>query len=273
MSDFICPQCNTPLDLKEKSFICKSNHTYDISKSGYINLLMSQQVKEKRHGDDKLMVRARRDFLEAGYYDCLLEKFTPMLATYTKSGDMIVDAGCGECWYTDNVYKHLAQKNLSIKILGIDISKNAIDIGAKRNKNIQLAVASVFDIPIKEDSCDIVFSIFAPYSKEEFSRILKKSGILIRIIPLEKHLWSLKKAIYDCPYENVVDALEIEGFELLEKAEIRQTIHLSCNKDIMNLFSMTPYYYKTGKEDQKKLETINELETEIEFGILVYKKN
>ena len=42
--------------------------------------------------------------------------------------------------------------------------------------------------------------------------------------------------------------------------------------DIKNLFLMTPYYYKTSAEDQKKLENLNELITETEFLILVYKK-
>lgn len=44
------------------------------------------------------------------------------------------------------------------------------------------------------------------------------------------------------------------------------------NEDIMNLFRMTPYYYKTGKADQDKLNGINSLETEIEFGIDLLKK-
>ena len=40
----------------------------------------------------------------------------------------------------------------------------------------------------------------------------------------------------------------------------------------MNLFRMTPYYYKTGKSDQEKLYNIDCLETKIEFGIDLMKK-
>ena len=95
---------------------------------------------------------------------------------------------------------------------------------------------------------------------------------MIRAIPLEKHLWSLKAAIYTNPYENEVNPVVPDGFELLEKLEIRETIHLTTHEDIYNVFTMTPYYYKTCAEDQKKLLDLAELETEIEFGILVYGK-
>jgi 23S rRNA (guanine745-N1)-methyltransferase len=35
---------------------------------------------------------------------------------------------------------------------------------------------------------------------------------------------------------------------------------------------MTPYYYKTGAKDQEKLKALAALDTEIEFGIDVYRK-
>jgi 23S rRNA (guanine745-N1)-methyltransferase len=40
----------------------------------------------------------------------------------------------------------------------------------------------------------------------------------------------------------------------------------------MNLFRMTPYFYKTGRDDQQKIENLDYLETETEFGISVYRK-
>ena len=33
---------------------------------------------------------------------------------------------------------------------------------------------------------------------------------------------------------------------------------------------MTPYYYKTGKEDQQKIASLCSLKTQIEFEIRVY---
>lgn len=273
MSNFICPICHSTLEMKEKSLNCVNGHSFDKAKSGYVNLLMTQQTKKKRHGDDKLMVISRKTFLENGYYNVLLGKILEVVEAHAKNNDVILDAGCGEGWYTDNIYSHLMKKLHNVKLVGIDISKSAADYAAKRNKNIQLAVASVFDIPVADNSCDILISTFAPFSVNECKRALRESGLLIKIIPLEKHLWELKKSVYDNPYENVVDNLEIEGFELLEKHEIKDVIHINNNSDILDLFTMTPYYYKTGRDDQEKLNNIEKLDTEIQFAILIYKNN
>lgn len=273
MSNFVCPLCRTALEQEERSFKCLNGHNFDKAKSGYINLLMSQETKKKRHGDDKLMVLARKEFLESGYYNVLLEKLKEVISKYVKNQDVILDAGCGEGWYTDSLLKHLTKQALHVNMIGIDISKCAVDFAAKRNKAIQLAVASIADLPVADDSCDMIISIFAPFLREECERALKEQGLLIKVIPLEKHLWSLKKAVYDIPYENVIENLEIEGFDLIEKHEIKEMIHLSNNHDIISLFAMTPYYYKTGRDDQMKLNAVETLDTEVEFAILVYKNH
>ena len=65
---------------------------------------------------------------------------------------------------------------------------------------------------------------------------------------------------------------ELDDFKLKEIVKVEDKINLSCNEDILNLFSMTPYYYKTSEKDQNKLLLLNSLETEIAFEILVYTK-
>ena len=66
MKGFCCPVCGKTLICKENSLVCENNHCFDKSKSGYVNLLLSQG--KKGHGDDKLMVQARQSFLDKGYY-------------------------------------------------------------------------------------------------------------------------------------------------------------------------------------------------------------
>ena len=48
--------------------------------------------------------------------------------------------------------------------------------------------------------------------------------------------------------------------ELAEEIKICKEIALDNNEDIRNLFKMTPYYYKTGKADQEKLNNLKEKE-------------
>lgn len=272
MSSFICPVCGEELQSNGKSLFCENKHNFDTAKSGYTNLLLSQAKKEKRHGDDKLMVRSRQAFLDMGYYKPLLDILCETVKKYAVTGCRILDAGCGECWYTANIYDYLIKNQIIPEMFGVDISKDALSMGAKRCKAIELAVAGVFNLPVKENSCDILLSLFAPFSVEEFGRVLKKGGVIIKVFPLERHLWSLKALVYDEPYENEVSDTVLNGFELIKKREIRETVHLSCNEDIVNVFTMTPYYYKTSAEDQKKLQSVSSLDTEIEFGIIIYRK-
>lgn len=266
--DFSCPVCGCRLEKDGGSLRCANGHCFDIAKQGYVNLLQSQKSSSKRHGDDKLMVKSRSDFLDKGYYNALADNITGMVGE-TASPDMhLLDLGCGECFYTSRVENAFP----SIIYGGIDISKQALISGSKRNKNISLAVASVFNLPVADEYCDFALTVFAPHSVPEIYRILNKGGYWFRAYPLERHLMGLKSVIYEKPYLNEVDRSVPGGFEMKKYSEIKEKIFVGCNEDIMNLFRMTPYYYKTGKADQDKLNGINSLETEIEFGIDLLKK-
>ena len=272
MTNFICPVCGNELIRNENTYKCIRNHSFDISRKGYVNLLMSQNSKNKQHGDDKLMVRARRDFLNKGYYSRFMEGICETINKYASCGDTILDAGCGEGYYTNNIKKVLLKNNKDADIFAIDISKNALELTNREHKDINRAVASVFKIPMADDSCDILINIFAPFSDEEYKRVIKPCGKLILAIPLENHLMGLKKAVYDKPYKNEVMDYKIDGYEFLEEKKVIYDIFLKTNEDIQNLFMMTPYYYKTSRQDFLKLNNYSSLKTELEFAILVYQK-
>ncbi len=257
---FICPVCRQKLFRVSNSFKCLKGHSFDISKEGYVNLLMDNS-KGKRHGDDRLMVAARKSFLDKGYYSPLKSTITELAG----KGNIILDSGCGEGYYTQDI----AAENT---VCGIDISKDALKYAAKRCKNVEFAVASISDIPLKNSSVDTIINIFAPDSAEEFLRILKPNGSYITAIPMENHLFGLKSAIYDNPYKNPAPQIERQGFMITSSKEIRYSITLESNYDIESLFKMTPYYYKTSKADQQKLSGISKLTTEIEFFVAKYEK-
>ena len=272
MPEFICPVCGYPLHRRDKALKCENGHSYDIARQGYVNLLMSNASSSKRHGDNRTMVRARQHFLGRGYYDALAGRIEDLAVKYSLHNVSLLDAGCGECWYTARVKKALENAGKKVHAAGIDISKSALMAAHSRGGDIKTAVASVFSLPIGDDSCNIVLNVFAPCAEKEFARVLKKGGILIRAIPLEKHLLGLKKAVYDAPYENPPVSPELCGFDIAEICDIKSSITVSPHEDIEALFMMTPYYYKTSAADQAKLKTLNSLETLIEFEVIVYKK-
>lgn len=272
MFGFVCPVCGETLLSDGKSLRCGKGHCYDIARGGYVNLLMSNAPAAKRHGDDAMMIKARHDFLEKGYYLPLRDAICRMITPFLGQSASVLDAGCGDGWYTAALAEHLAQEGIAADILGIDISRDALKAAARRSDEIGLAVASVYKLPVVEKSCSAVLSIFAPLAEEEFARVLQEGGLLLRVVPLEEHLWELKQAVYDVPRENPRDTEAPQGFELAASEEVRYTVNLQTNEDICNLFAMTPYYYKTGRSDQAKLESVEQLEVRAAFGIRIWQK-
>lgn len=270
MLEFLCPVCNSPLALSDNTYKCKNNHCFDRSKKGYVNLLPAKGGK--LHGDDKTMVKARTRFLDGGFYENFRDEVCRLSLKYAENNCKIIDCGCGECYYTSEIFKQLEKNGKNPEIIGIDISKDAISAGYKRCKGLNLAVGSVFHLLCHSEYFNLLVTLFAPFCREEYSRVLKKGGYLIMAIPLENHLWELKSEIYEKPYKNQVSDFEIEGFELVEKSEIKNKIQLTSNEQILDLFSMTPYYYKTSHNDREKLNALEKLSVQTEFMVLVYKK-
>lgn len=271
-SPFICPVCRQPLFAQEKRYFCPKGHSFDRAKSGYVNLLQNQKSSAKRHGDDRLMVKTRTEFLEKGYYNNLRDRVAELADKYTEKSVNILDVGCGECFYTQYVADYLENSGKRVSVCGIDISKDALNAAASRRKDFSLRVGSIYRLPLADNSRDLVLNIFAPHSEKEFRRVLKTGGVYIRAIPLENHLMGLKKAIYDTPYANKVLDFALDGFQIEEVKELKSKIFLDNRRDMDNLFKMTPYYYKTGKREQERFANLDSLETETEFRVIVYKK-
>jgi len=268
VSFFSCPVCGKYL-YGDKTLKCENNHSFDKNKHGYLNLLMSNTASSKRHGDDKLMVLARSEFLEKGFYAPVRQSLTDALLRYATPNMRILDAGCGEGWYT--AYFANALADYSPAVAGVDISKDALRQAAKRGLTA-LAVASTARLPVADGSCQAVLNIFSPPELTEFHRVLSDRGVLIRALPMENHLLGLKEAVYETALLNPPPPTELPGFSLLHAEPVRYTITLDNNEDIRNLFAMTPYYYKTGKNDQEKLHKLTQLTTQVEILVLTYQK-
>lgn len=271
MLEIICPVCGEPLELVEKTYRCAKGHCFDRAKSGYVNLL-PPAPGGKRHGDDKRMVKARTDFLDRGYYDPLAHAVADCVAGFGFDHVCLVDAGCGEGKYTVDVRNKLISLGRTVEIVGVDISKEALIQAARRSKEMTLCAASTAHMPLPDRCAHVVLNIFSPFMGGEFARVLKPEGRLIRVVPLERHLWELKALIYETPYENPAPEVEAEGFDLVDQRLLRYTIELNSGEEIMSLFQMTPYYYKTGASDQEKAAKAHYLRTTVEFGVFVYQK-
>lgn len=260
---FICPICQNQLLRKEKSLVCENRHTFDIAKEGHVNLLRGAGGL---HGDNRQMVRSRRAFLEKGYYSHLKDAVKATVERYVAGGSLL-DSGCGEGYYTEGL-----TKNSALSVYGIDISSHATALAAKKPNIKGVAVASAYSLPVASDSCDAITNIFSPFCREEFERVLKSGGYLFNVIPAEKHLWELKAAVYENPYENQLNPIETEGFDFIEKVAIERKVTLPSHEDIASLMMMTPYFYRTSREGHERAEALSSIELSASFYLLVYQK-
>ncbi len=267
---FRCPLCAQPLERGEHAYSCPSGHSFDRAAEGYTHLLPANRKHSKNPGDDKQMVAARCAFLDKGYYaplrDTLSELAVGLLTDIPSP--RLLDSGCGEGYYTAGLARALP----SLSVAGIDISKFAVRRAAKRVKNGEFAVASAYHLPVPDASVHLLTNIFSPLCAEEFARVLAPGGHFLYVVPDQRHLWQMKEVLYESPYENPVKREDYDHFVWQQVVPLRYRITLDCPQDIMALFGMTPYAWKTPKQGVERLDKLSRLETEIGFDIHVYQR-
>lgn len=270
---FRCPICKGELISSERMLKCEHGHSFDISAEGYVHLLPPNKMNSKVPGDSKEMAASRSAFLDKGYYEPLLLALEEIVTELSDDEHCtLLDCGCGEGYYTQGIAKTLKNRFTKAKIAGFDISRPSVKRAAKRKCDIEFAVASVFDIPTFDNSFDILLNVFSPLSIDEYRRVLKPGGYYIYVVPAARHLWQLKSAIYDSPYENREQDTPYDGFEHLETRSVRYETLIKTKEDIFALFQMTPYYWKTSAKGAEKLSVLESLSTEVAFDIHIYKK-
>jgi len=267
-----CPICSSEVDLVEKgsvSIICRGprKHCYDLSAKGYVNLLSPRHTVS---GDSKEAVMARRDFLSLEYYRPAANALAEVISNKLGGSSFVIDAGCGEGYYTSVI----AEKGFNVA--GVDISRFAVEAAAKRchskGSDGFFAVGSVYELPFSDSSADCIVNVFAPCVEKEFCRVLRKNGLLVVVYAGQNHLMGLKRIIYDNVRENDGRADMPSDMTLLEERAVTFDITVDGQESIQNLFSMTPYYWRTSPTDSEKLKNIEKLTTAVDMRIAVYVK-
>lgn len=258
----ICPVCGKPLEYERTAARCGSGHSFDVAREGYVNLLRSSKSGDLI-GDDKASARCRRDFLNKGYYSVLKDT---LCQRFENRQGSVLDICCGEGYYSSA----LAQ-NSDLTVYGFDISREMVRLAAKRG-GCRFFVANMASIPIADESMDYAVHLFAPFQEASFARVLRPGGRLVTVIPGSRHLWGLKQALYDTPYENDEQLPKTTVLNLVNVTKVTDDIILDAQEDIQAVFRMTPYYFHTSVKDKEKLHTLSELKTSVEFLLAEFEK-
>ena len=267
---FCCPVCGGALTREETRYLCPNGHSFDLAREGYVNLLPANRQHSKAPGDDKEMTAARTRFLDGGWYAPLRETLCRLAEDVTKAAPILLDAGCGEGWYTAALAEVAAAKGG--RAAGVDLSKPSVKKAARRCSTAEVAVASVYRLPVPDASVDLLVNCFSPLAIGEFRRVVGPSGWFFYVVPGPRHLWELKEVLYDAPYENEEKAEEYPGFSLQEVVPVETAFTLTRAEDIQALYHMTPYAWKTSKESAARLDGLDELSLTAQFRVHVFRR-
>jgi 23S rRNA (guanine745-N1)-methyltransferase len=190
MPALLCPVrgCQLELVREEHRVICQRGHSFDIARSGYINLLQPQDRRSKQPGDTDAATQGRRRLHDRGVTAPLLEAIAKMIAA--SSSDVVLDAGCGDGFYLGSLARHGG-----FQAHGVDISVPAVDGAARRYPACEWIVANADRlVPYADHSFSIILSITARMNAGEFRRVLEDGGCLLVAVPAPDDLLELRGA-------------------------------------------------------------------------------
>lgn len=232
-----------------------------------MNLLPAHHKHSTDPGDSAESLRARRSFLDAGYYAPLRDTLVTVLNQSRPRS--LLDIGCGEGYYT------AAMANAVQDLIGLDIAKPAIQLAARRYRGPTIwLVASGAQVPVVDASLDAVTCLFTQLHVRELQRLLKPGGLLLVVTPAADHLWHLREGLFD-----TVQAHEPDKFvETLSEGfahEHTQTLRFDLDLDVSalsHLLMMTPYAWKARPEKREELARRTALRTQAAFSVLRFSR-
>lgn len=186
MDRLLCPvrACGLALTEEGRRYVCARSHSFDLARSGYLNLLQPQDRRSKEPGDSADAVAARRRLHDRSISAPLRDAIWRMASP--QGSDIILDAGCGEGY-------HLGSSAPGAERYGVDISPPAIEAAAKKYPDCHWIIANADrQIPLQTGAMDLVVSITARMNEPEFARILKGDGRLLVAIPAPDDLIELR---------------------------------------------------------------------------------
>jgi 23S rRNA (guanine745-N1)-methyltransferase len=184
----LCPVRNCRLALAREGprLLCARGHSFDVARSGYVNLLQPQERRSSQPGDTAAAVRARRRLHDRGVTAPLLDAIADLLAA--SPDDIVLDAGCGDGFYLGSL-----ARRTGFGAHGVDISIPAIDAAARRYPECEWIVANADrSVPYADRSFSIVLSITARMNASEFRRVLREDGRLLVALPASDDLAELR---------------------------------------------------------------------------------
>ena len=252
-----------PLTDHGTRWVCADRHSYDLSREGYLNLLPVTSKPSRDPGDTRVMIAARRQVLDSGLFEpvatALAREVTERIATeHAAAGRVVLDAGCGDGYYTDTLRSTLIRATPMQQsiVIGTDISKWAIVAAARRYRHVTWAVANNRTLPILQGRADLITSLFGFETWQSWAA-LQKPGQQVMVVhagPL--HLIELRKLVYETVriHGRADDNAALKaGYHRIDERALSFSVPGGSSEHLSSLLAMTPHAHRVSGDRQDSL--------------------
>ena len=243
----------------------KNNHCFDIATKGYVNFIPNQKQESELYS--KKLFESRAYAFDAGFYDKVITEIQDMISlnfainsnSDTREKNIsdkklpaigigeknisynLLDVGCGEGYYAAKL-----SENPKFNVFAIDIIKDAIIVSCKKKVPVKWMVADLTKIPMQSESVDVLLNVLTTANYEEFKRVLKNDGIIIKVIPGSDYLKEIRELVKpelrnkEYSNESVVELFEkhVKTFDI-KTLNYKFPVDVHLFKQIMHMTPLT----------------------------------
>ena len=219
--------CGLPLARRDRTFACPAGHSFDIARSGYVNLLQPQDRRSPLAGDSKPAIEARASLLQARIGRRIVDALVARAAELAPADSGVavdLGSGCG-----DGLAVLAGLRPLTC--VGIDVSTAACEHAARRFPALTWVVANADRrLPLLDRRVDLVLSLHGRRNAAECARVLGPNGSLLVALPAPDDLIELRTVVQGKGVErDRGDAMLVEHepfFTLVERLAIREALDI-----------------------------------------------
>lgn len=242
---FQCPICTKSMDIQGNSLICRHGHCFDISRYGYVNLL--------------LKIIAQNQLQQAVFWQPAPNFWSMacMMLCWRKSYSLFLYAIYKKhfrCWLRRGFLCKADTAKNRTKHLCLWLVKggNTDCIKKRQAQSSEVVCYCLTKIPLKDGSMDCILDIFSPAHYKEFQRLLSPNGYVVKVIPTKNHLREIRTKVQahlknpDYSNESVVEYFE-KYLKTISRETVSATVQLSSEQR-MSFIEMTPLLFCVEKD-------------------------
>ena len=258
--------CRRRLARAAHRLVCARAHSFDVARSGYVNLLQAPDRRSAQPGDGAAIVQARGRLIARGLETPITDRIAAMVAL--DPSDAVLDVGCGEG-------HHLAvlTGRFGCEGHGLDISVAAIEVAAKRRPGLHWVVANADRVlPYADASFRLVTSITAPRNPTEFRRVLRDDGMLLLAVPAPDDLIEVRERILGKGIERDRVEKAIATFAPLFVLDRRERIRHAAHLDAAAIRDVMAGSYRAGRASREaRLAAASALDVTLSRDVLLFR--